>query len=304
MAGAVWLQGSYNPVCDFTNNEEVQGKFIIVTGGALGIGYETSLELFKRGARVLIASRNEANLVKACASIKAAIPQSNGSIDYFLLDLGDLDSVVSFTKRVLTLGGAAGPIVDMIVENAGVWPRQHSLSKQGHEMAFAVNVLGHHLLRRRLIKMELLKPEARIVTVTGDIYVLASEASPDFVYEGEGQMAYCRSKLAVNWVFNEFHRRNPSFFTCLVHPGVVATELAGDNVGVTAAIKAAILLDTQQGAQTSLICATAPKELLVNGAYYHNTCGLMTLSADDAASDLVKSTAMWDVAELLTEPFM
>lgn len=101
------------------------------------------------------------------------------------------------------------------------------------------------------MKRGLIKNDARIISVTGDIYIMAKEASPDFTYKGEGQMAYCRSKFALNWLFFDFHKKYPSFNMYLVHPGVVGTELAADSstcFGLVGVFKSMMLLDDKAGA--------------------------------------------------------
>ena len=151
----------------------------------MGIGYETAKELFERGAYVMIASRSEKKLNEAVQSIKQTTNnQNNGSINYMILDLSNLDSVVSVT---IDYKAKYSSPIDILIENAGLWPREYSTSTQGYEMAFATNVLEHYLLRTRLINMSMLVSTARIIVLTGDIYIMATEASSDFKYEGDGQ---------------------------------------------------------------------------------------------------------------------
>lgn len=226
--GCATSQFFYFAECD-TSSENIRGKTILITGGGVGIGYETAKDLYLKGGLVVIASRTESNLIEAVKKINNEVSPEKGSISYLILDLSDLSAVASFTQLYAS---KYGPI-DILIENAGLWPKKYSVSPQGYEASFATNTLGHHLLRRRLHNMSLLKPDARIITVTGDINALANEASVDFKYEGEGQMAYCRSKLAINWLFNEFRQRYPNYNMYLVHPGVVATDLVMGTTGIS-----------------------------------------------------------------------
>jgi len=302
MASAVVAQQWWTPNCDSVaaTREAVAGKTILVTGGGVGIGLDTTKGLLERGAHVIIASRRPLDAV--VASLQPLCQQGGGSVTCMTLDLGDMASVVAFVQALKAKGGIK---LDIVIENAGLWPRTHGLSAQGHESAFAVNCLGNLLLRKLLDKHGLLVPTARIIVVTGDIYIMANECSSDFTYNGEGQMAYCRSKLGVNWCFDEFHKQHPSYTMLLVHPGVLPTELASDNdAGCGEWVKHRLLVSNAAGAQVSLICAVAPLADLVNGGYYHNTCGLMQLRDDDPSSDKAKASALYAHCEQLCAPFM
>lgn len=94
---------------------------------------------------------------------------SKGTIAQMCLDLSDLSSV----SRIVQLIKSKYPNrkVDKLIQNAALWPSKYELSKQGYEMAFATNVLGPHLLFHMLLKVNLLSPNARIIMVTGDIYI-------------------------------------------------------------------------------------------------------------------------------------
>lgn len=86
------------------------------------------------------------------------------------LDLSDLTSVSACVENL----AARGVRIDVLVENAGIAPSRRAETKQGHEIAFGTNVLGHFTLRMGLHNSRVLSPAARIVVVTGDIYVLVS----------------------------------------------------------------------------------------------------------------------------------
>lgn len=70
----------------------------------------------------------------------------------------------------------------------------------------------------------------RIIVLTGELAVLAKDSSLNMTYSGAsgGQDAYCNAKVGVNWMFQEMHKRNPGLWMNLVHPGVIANDLAGE----------------------------------------------------------------------------
>jgi NAD(P)-dependent dehydrogenase (short-subunit alcohol dehydrogenase family) len=279
----LWRQRHRTPRCPDT--ARVDGALALVTGGGRGIGLETTRGLAARGAEVISASRSH--------------PAADVPARFVPLDLGDLDSVAHCVDAIAEQQG--GRPLDILVANAGLWPTRFERSAQGHEIAFATNVLGHFALIQGLIAREILAPDARIVILTGDIYVLADACTPDFEYRGAAgsQLAYCRSKLGNLWLVRELSRRHPELRVCAVHPGVIASELAGPSSGLGAALKNALLLSTEAGAQTSLWCAIWPG--LVSGSYYHNTLGRLELRADDPASDEQQAEALWETLEKLAQ---
>lgn len=282
----IWRQAAHTPVCPMT--PRLEGKRALVTGGNAGMGLEISRGLAKRGAQVIIAARNASTAKEACRAIGAE------TVTYLPLDLSDLESVVAATDQLKE------PL-DLVVANAGVWPREYARSAQGHELAFATNTLGHHVLLRRLLDRGLLT-RARVVVVTGDIYLRARECTSDFKFEGQagGAMAYSRSKLGSLWLTFELQRRYPELEACAVHPGVVLTGLGGTARGLSRFVQGLMMLDAVQGAQTPLWCATQP---IVRGAYYHNTMGRLTLSAQDPAASAEEANRFWLRLEELSAAF-
>jgi len=272
----------------------LDGQVALVTGGSRGIGLETTRGLALRGAEVVSASRDEANGRRVAEAMRAEL---GVPVHFASLDLGDLRSIPRTLDRLQGL--LAGRRLSVVVADAGLWPTRHAYSAQGHEIAFATNVLGHHALLRGALELDLLADEARVVVVTGDIYILSSRCSSDHSYRGRlgGQRAYCRSKLGNLWYARELARRHPELRVHAVHPGVVASDLGGGNAGIVGAIKRALMLTPEQGAQTSLFCATQPD--LESGTYYHNVLGRVVLHPDDPAADDVESAALWDLVEEL-----
>jgi NAD(P)-dependent dehydrogenase (short-subunit alcohol dehydrogenase family) len=292
----MWRQARRTVQCP--DAPRLDGKLALVTGGNGGIGLEISRGLARRGAEVVIAARDEARAQQACRVIAAETGSELGSLR---LDLSDLLSVKASTEELVDRW--PGRAVDILVANAGIWPRQYGESSQGHEVAFATNVLGHFVLARRLLGRGLIS-SGRVVVVTGDIYIMANECTPDFRYRGSrgGQLAYCRSKLGNLWFVHELQHRHPNLEVYCVHPGVIATRLGDSGQGWEDGIKRLFLPGPELGAQTPLICATQPG--LARGAYYHNTLGRMDLGAEDPAADFEKARELWERLELLSAGFL
>ena len=289
---SLWRQSRRNPRCP--DVPRLDGRLALVTGGCRGIGLETSRGLARRGAEVISASRDSGVGKEAARTLSA---ETGSPMGFSELDLADLTSVERCVEDLATQLGSRR--LDVLVANAGLWPTRHRLSAQGHEIAFATNVLGHFALIRGLLARDLLAEDARVVILTGDIYILSKECTPDFRYRtARGcQLAYCRTKLGNLWVTNMLASRNPRLRVLAVHPGVIASELSGGTDGLVGAFKRRFLLSTEAGAQTSLYCATA--QGLESGSYYHNTLGRMQLRVDDPAADQWKATALWETLDRL-----
>lgn len=270
----------------------LDGKVVAITGGNSGIGLETVKGLLERGAEVIMLSRNEE---KSNAIIKTL----KGKVCFIQLDLGDLNTIdFAINKMAKKLVNRK---IDILILNSGVssiFP--HKVSPQGFELTFAINVLGHHALFRRLHNLQLLIENARIVTVAGDIYFQANDCTSDFKYEGKMSMdAYARSKVGVMWWGLQFHKTFPRYEISLVHPGVIPMGLGANQKSIIirtmSRIMGSLLLSPKKGAQTTLICATQAD--IENGAYYHNAMGKAILPEGDIALDAIKAKKLWSELE-------
>lgn len=292
MMAASFGQEKYTPRCPET--PRLDGRLAVVTGATGGIGLEIARGLARRGAELILPCRNLSKGQRVVEELRAAA--SAARIDLVEADLEDLESVRRGAAEIAR--AAARRRVRLVVENAGVWPRSYATTRQGHEIAFGVNVLAHFVLRRELAAAGVLDA-TRVVVLTGDIYILASACTPDFRWHGAigGMKAYCRSKLGNLWIAAELVKRSPAFEVRVVHPGVVATNLGGDAGAAGHWFKRRVMISPEQGAQMPLICATQAG--LENGGYWHNVHGRMQLAADDPARDSVAAATLWKTCEAL-----
>jgi len=286
-------QKKRTPRCPDT--PRLDGWLAVVTGATGGIGLEIAQGLVRRGAELILPCRNLAKGQRA-AEVLRSTAESDARIDLVEADLEDLESVRRSAEKITH--AAASRRVRLLVENAGIWPRSYATTRQGHEIAFGVNVLAHFVLRRDLAAAGVLEV-TRVVTLTGDIYILASACTPDFRWNGAigGMRAYCRSKLGNLWMAAELVKRSPAFEVRVVHPGVVATNLGGDAGAVGNWFKRRFMISPEQGAQMPLICATQPH--LESGGYWHNVHGRMQLAPDDPARDGGAAARLWEICEAL-----
>ena len=274
----------------------LEGKTALVTGPTSGIGRETVAGLLARGAHVVLAGRS-------CEKLRALI-QGLGEDGYdadrltpVICDLADLDSVAVAVQEINKIFRRKP--LDILVENAGIMTTKYDETPQGHEISFGTNVLGHFALRAGLLR-GCLSEKARVIVLTGDIYVFSQSCSADFRWRTPlgGIKAYHRSKLGNFWVARELQRRYPRLNVFIVHPGVVATNL-GLGGAVSRAMKQHLLIGPVAGAQTSLICATQPD--LAHGSYYHNVYGEVELTNADPAMNDWEARQFWNACARLSE---
>jgi retinol dehydrogenase 12 len=287
----IWRQSKKTSFCP--KEPRLDGKLALVTGGNGGIGLETCKGLAQRGAEVVILARN---LSKAEQAIKDIKTMTGSEVDFIPFDLSDLETVIPATDEIEKK--FPNRTIDLFIANAGIVATQYSQSAQGFEISFAINVLGHHALIRRLHNRSKLTPDSRIVMLTGDIYFRATECTPNFKYEDKkgAEIAYCRSKLGNLWWVKEWTKRFKEIEAYAAHPGVVASNLGGEASGfVRKLLRSKIMISTEKGAQTTLLCAT--QENLESGGYCHNTMGHMLLSEKDPASDSKKAAEFWEMLE-------
>ena len=121
----------------------LSGKKAIVTGANSGLGYQTALELARRGAQVVLAVRNLEAGEASVAKILTAVPEATVSVAH--LDLSSLESVSSFAAQ------HAGSPLDILVNNAGIMGPAFAWSKDGIESQMATNHIGHFALTAGLM---------------------------------------------------------------------------------------------------------------------------------------------------------
>ncbi|WP_431042014.1 SDR family NAD(P)-dependent oxidoreductase [Streptomyces sp. P1-3] len=167
----------------------------LITGATQGLGRGIALDLAARGDTVLLHGRDRARLDAVAAEARAAAPHA--VVRTYLADLSDLDQVHAMATEVR----AAEPRLDVLVNNAvaggGAEPLRRELSRQGHELRFAVNHLAPYALTRALLRLLTASAPARVVNVAslGQETVDFDDVMLDRGYEG--LRAYCRSKLAL-----------------------------------------------------------------------------------------------------------
>jgi len=202
------------------------GRIAVVTGANGGLGLETTRELARKGALVVMGVRNQEKAERAVADITEEIPDAK--LELRELDLASLGSVKAFADRVID----EHPRVDLLVNNAGVMAIPQGATEDGFEMQFGTNHLGHFALTAQLMPALMNTPGARIVTVTSTARHAATKLDPDDLNMEDNYSpwgAYGRSKTANMNFALELNRRleqsGSSVVSLAAHPGYSNTDL-------------------------------------------------------------------------------
>jgi len=293
------------------------GRRALITGANSGIGYHAALELARKGAHVLIASRDKARGDAALVRIRAEIPAASAEV--VLLDLASLASVRAVAEAEL----AQGVPLDLLINNAGVYaPKKRLETADGFEIQFGTNVLGHFaltaLLMPALVRAASNAQRPRVVTIASIAHKRGRLNFDDLqsARKYNPSVSYAQSKIADLMFAFELDRRlraagppASAVMSVAAHPGVASTRLfhVGDfgaaerlvRRGVGVAIR--ILLNTDaQGAVPTLFAATAPDA--EDGGYY-GPQGLWEMRGGDVGSAKVAEQALdrTDAARLWSE---
>jgi retinol dehydrogenase-12 len=246
---------------------DLDGRTFLVTGGNTGIGRATVAALAGRGARVYLAGRSQAKGEAAAAEIRAAA--GTGTVWFLPLDLADLDSVRACAAGFL----ARDEPLHVLVNNAGVAGRR-GLTRQGFELMFGVNHLGHFALTLCLLDRLTASAPARVVTVSSDAHYSAPGIDFGAVRRPArgltGLPEYAVSKLANVLFSTELARRTggSGVTSYALHPGVVASDIWRRVPWPVRPLITRRMLSVQDGAATSLYCATSPQVAHDSGLFY------------------------------------
>jgi NAD(P)-dependent dehydrogenase (short-subunit alcohol dehydrogenase family) len=260
-------------------------KTILVTGATDGIGKATIEELARRGMHVILHGRNVERVNLTLAEIQRIVPGAR--IDAAIADFASLEQVRTLANGIANHYDR----LDVLINNAGVFPKKHELSADGFELAFAVNHLAHFLLTCELLPL-LRASQARVVTVSSYSHRRGKIDFNDLNLERnfDGYDAYARSKLANILFSNELAECEQGCLTSnSLHPGGVTTKLLKTGFGITG-------ISPARGAETSIYVALSPEIANVTGAYFSNCRITPTMPP---VLDAAMQKQLWKVSERL-----
>lgn len=277
------------------------GKVALITGANTGIGEVTAVELAMQGYHVFLACRSEEKTTPVLQRI-AQRSQGSAKAEFLSLDLGDLDSVKAcanaFLKRGLPL--------DLLINNAGL-AGAVGMTKSGFELAFGVCHVGHFLLTLLLIPALKKMDHARVVVVASRAHTRVKTLDFNTLQQPTkspgGLKEYCQAKLA-NLLFAKGLAKRTAdsgIHVYALHPGVVATQVWRKVPKLFQPLIKLFMISPQEGAQTTLYCATSPEVATHNGLYYANK---RVLSGSTAGENPALAERLWRESEQWVASYM
>ncbi|CAL9203860.1 short-chain dehydrogenase TIC 32, chloroplastic [Musa acuminata AAA Group] len=284
----------------------------IVTGATNGIGKETARVLALRGAKVIIPSRTLDSGLK----VKQSLLEQNPSAELHVMemDLSSLDSVGSFARSF----NSSHKHLNILINNAGIMACPFQLSRDGIELQFATNHLGHFLLTNLLL--DKMKATAKKMGVQGRIINVSSNAhrrsdgscfNLDKINDQSKYkpfIAYAHSKLAnilhANELSKHLQEEGSNVTVNSLHPGVIFTNLARHiEMNPTlmkslAALAKPILKSIPEGAATTCYLALHPQVKDVTGKYFADCNEAMP---SGKARDEILGKTLWEFSEELVK---
>ncbi|AEV71828.1 dehydrogenase of unknown specificity, short-chain alcohol dehydrogenase like protein [Mycolicibacterium rhodesiae NBB3] len=282
------------------------GRIAVITGANTGLGYETAAALAAKGAHVVLAVRNLDKGKDAARRVEATSPGAR--VDLVELDLTSLASVRAAADAL----NSAHDKIDLLINNAGVMFTPKTATKDGFELQFGTNHLGHFAFTGLLLDRVLAAPGSRVVTVSSTGHRLIEAIRfDDLQWERSYNRfrAYGQSKLA-NLLFTyELQRRlqGTNTIAAAAHPGGSNTELMRNLprlVQPLTALARPLFQGADMGALPTLRAATDPGVL--GGQYFGpdgfaEQRGYATLvSSNRASHDVAAQQRLWTVSEELT----
>ena len=282
---------------------ELSGKTAIVTGSNTGLGFETALDLYLKGAKVYVACRDKEKGRDAIGRMKAI--SNGGELVYGCLDLANLRSVKEFAEKVINTENR----LDLLVNNAGVMIPPPSKSEDGFELQFGVNFIGHFALTGHLFNLLESTTGCRVVTLTSIAHRGAFIDFDNFRLEKSynNWREYGQSKLADLIFALEFEKRlrnnGCQIMSLAAHPGFSKTDLQkymDKNM-----LDSLELMTAKEGAQPTLAACLRPDAK--GGQYWgpdgpNEQKGKPSLAKiDSVAVDQKLNAKLWDWAKKITE---
>lgn len=282
------------------------GRCIMITGANTGLGFETARILASKGARVLLACRNQAKAEAAIGRIHETFPRA--SLSFVSLDQADLSSVREAAEAV-----ALEQRLDVLINNAGIMSSRKGRTNDGFEHHMGINHLGAFALTALLLP-RLAEQKGSRVVITSSLAHRRGKIDFDDWVDGEmskpGQL-YSNSKLANLLFAYELDRRlrtaNMHVSAVACHPGMASSELFRDGskfIKALAPLLGRLVNSASQGAWPTLQAATDPA--VESGGYYgpqglggiKGPSGPATRSQQAASPALAKQ--LWDASERLS----
>ncbi|MFX1496998.1 MAG: SDR family oxidoreductase [Promethearchaeota archaeon] len=232
-------------------------KIILITGSTDGIGYQTAIELVKSEFQVIVHGRDQEKADLTLNRIARITQRKNISAVY--ADLRSFNQIKEMVNKIKSKFDR----LDVLINNAGVYKPERSITEEGFETTFAVNYMAPFLLTKLLMDMLKKSESGRIVNVVSRVHSNHFDFKNLQLERGyTGVKAYANSKTALI-LFTYFladKLKSANITVNCLHPGVINTKLLNSAYGSYGA-------PVIEGAKTLIFAATSPKLENISGKY-------------------------------------
>lgn len=271
----------------------------VITGSTSGIGKVTALELAKKGHAIYMLVRN----TEKGEQVKQEIISQSGNKNIYVVkcDMADLQSVRAAAAELNSKLFA----VNILINNAGGAFLEKEFTRDGFEMTFAVNHLGHFLLTESIISL-LKKGQARVINVSSEAH---RSAKPNFDDLKWVQTSYKALKAyGISKLYNIYFTKSlaekykqDGIVSYALHPGVVNTNIWEGVKGFTklfVSILKLFMITPEKGAETTIYLATELRLEPKSGLYFKK-CKVNKTAP--IADDVQARKLLWNISEKLTD---
>lgn len=288
--------------------QDLTGKRVIITGANSGIGFEAVKALSQKGAEVILAVRD---LQKGKTAVESIMKEHHiAKLVVMKLDLADLASVREFAKNC----NMQFDSLDILINNAGVMVPPHQKTKDGFELQFGSNHLGHFALTGLLLPLLKKTPDSRVISISsiahrgGSIFFDNLDGS-----KGYKPMEFYRQSKLANLLFakkldQKFKQHGIKVLSLACHPGISTTNIfkirKRDAPNFLKKLATLFLQSAEMGALPTVYAAT---EKSLNGGEYigpdgkENRKGKPTIETPaDGVYNPETMQKLWEISEILT----
>lgn len=275
---------------------------LAITGPTSGIGAITFKELAPICEKVYFLARNAE---KAQIEIEKLPEKERKKVFFIYMDLADLDSVKNAAAEIQTKTDQ----IDVLINNAGgIFPK-HQVTKDGFELSFSANHLGHFLLTNLLTPQLLQSENPKVINVSSEAHRAAKVNFDDLNYNQQSYSsfnAYANVKL-FNILFTKSlidHYGNKGLKSYALHPGVVKTNFGKEANGIFKLfwkLATPFMIDANQGARTSIFLAKTQLPDSQNGYYFKKS--KPNVPSKEARSKNYREK-LWEASMEMVKPWM